>query len=74
MFPRMFDDQWAVEVQFKMLANSGWTNGLMMCPIALWPSTAVGQDWTLIYQHAFDRVVQAITPSAFQQTLEPSRN
>ncbi len=74
MFPRMFDDQWAVEAQFAVLANSGRTSGLMVCPMAFWPSNPVTQVWMSIYQQAYDQVVQACNPSAFQRALHPSQN
>jgi len=68
------NEQRSVDFQFAILAISGHTNGLMVCPMALWPSNPASEGWMAIYQQAYEQVVRAFSPSPFQRALEPSLN
>jgi hypothetical protein len=68
------NEQRSVDAQFAILAISGQTNGLMVCPMVLWPSNPATEGWMAIYQLAYEQVARAFSPSPFQRAMEPSLN
>jgi hypothetical protein len=68
------NEQRAVDAQLAILAISGQTSGLMVCPMVLWPSNPASESWMAIYQQAYEQIARACTPSAVQRALEPSLN
>jgi hypothetical protein len=67
-------DNGAVDAQLAILAISGQTHGLMVCPMSLWPANTASQAWMAIYQQAYEQLVRSFSPSPFQRALEPSLN
>ena len=68
------NEERSVGAELAILAISGRTNGLMICPIALWPSNSTTNGWNVIYQQAYEQTVRAFSPSLIQRALEPSLN
>jgi hypothetical protein len=68
------NEQRGVDSLVAVLAIAGQSNGLMVCPIALWPSNSASDSWMAIYQQAYEQVRRAFSPSPYQRALEPSLN
>jgi hypothetical protein len=68
------NEERSVGAELAILAISGRTNGLMICPMAVWPSNLTSNGWLVIYQQAYEHTVRAFSPSLVQRALEPSLN
>ena len=48
--------------------------GILVCPPLFWPPSNQAESWSAIYRLAYEQLVAAFAPSAFQRMIEPSTN
>ena len=48
--------------------------GVLVCPPLFWPTSHQEESWAAIYRLAYEQLMAAFAPSAFQRMTEPSTN
>jgi hypothetical protein len=56
------------------LGSEPVSTGVLVCPPLFWPHSNQAESWSAIYRLAYEQLVAAIAPSAFQRMIEPSAN